>query len=391
MHLWTQYELEYNRKYSDPVGKKHSRGKNNIILSNSKFLSTDKFKTNLNNNILLIGDNRSGFDTCFIKPNILQANQNYIIIDHRDNYLNFSEKYLLDAGYTIQKYNLESYDSLSFNPFDKIKSNQDIIDFSNCIIKNTENATTEYLLLEQELLNALIFCAITINEKSVEAMVDIFNNKEYFKRFILEKENNLYHNVRLLNNDIFDYVYMCTKLRVDSLYKKELNNKKIDFEKLKIEKQAIFINITLQSNSYGYLIDTLVMQLSKYLQNEKLIRNTLFMLDNFINIEFMNYLSKVNKNKVSYVLICNGMADFKFDNKYQTIIDYFNIILYLGNNQQSTAEFLKALFDMDEENKLADDEIPMLEEDSCLLFIKGDRYFDKKFILQKHKNFKKIK
>jgi len=115
---WFENMDKYNQKYTDPKGSKSNNGDNNMILSNDVFLNMNTRETLFNNNILVIGGSGSGKSRFFVKPNVLQANANYVITDPAGEMLASMGKFLENQGYEIRVFNLVEMDkSHCYNPF----------------------------------------------------------------------------------------------------------------------------------------------------------------------------------------------------------------------------------------------------------------------------------
>lgn len=80
-----------------------------VILSKKMQLSTDVYRTQKNCNVIIFGGTEEERTRCFIEPNILQGNENFIVCDaegvlHR-KYRNFLES----TGYTVKTIDCSGY------------------------------------------------------------------------------------------------------------------------------------------------------------------------------------------------------------------------------------------------------------------------------------------
>lgn len=116
-----------------------------------------------------------------------------------------------------------------------------------------------------------------------------------------------------------------------------------------------------------------------------------------------------------FSVILQNMSQIKslFDKKWESIIGNMDEFLYLGGNEQSTHKYAseligKATINVDTHGKssgrngnystnyqytgrelLSPDEVRLLSDNECLLFIRGERpIIDKKYDLLKHPNIK---
>ena len=74
-----------------------------LILAENNYYSLDTHKTQLNNNVLVVGSSGSGKTRSIVTPNILQATGSYIISDPKGNLYNKYKDYLKMQGYVVKK------------------------------------------------------------------------------------------------------------------------------------------------------------------------------------------------------------------------------------------------------------------------------------------------
>ena len=103
---WNDNWKGYNKTFTDPKGKETHEGPKNMILTQNIFMSMDTRQTLRNNNVLVVGGSGAGKSRFMVKPNILQANCNYVITDPAGELLTSTGKFLEKEGYTIKVFNL---------------------------------------------------------------------------------------------------------------------------------------------------------------------------------------------------------------------------------------------------------------------------------------------
>lgn len=123
--------------YIDPTPQ------NNIILSQTERLTMNPRPKNIatarNKNVVVIGGSGSGKTRFFIKPNIMQMHSSYVITDPKGTLLLECGKMLEENGYKIKVFNtIDFKKSMHYNPFNYIKTEEDIITFVNTLIMNTQ-------------------------------------------------------------------------------------------------------------------------------------------------------------------------------------------------------------------------------------------------------------
>ncbi|MBR2736817.1 MAG: type IV secretory system conjugative DNA transfer family protein, partial [Firmicutes bacterium] len=110
----------------------------NKILSENLRVSTNTRKTGLNNNVLIIGGSGSGKTFYVVKPNGYNASGSMIFCDPKGELLRDIGQYLKNLGYRIVVLNLVNMDeSDCYNPFDYIRSDEDVIRLITNLIANT--------------------------------------------------------------------------------------------------------------------------------------------------------------------------------------------------------------------------------------------------------------
>ena len=100
----------------------------NRILSANVRVDTQGDRRLSNNNMIVIGSSGTYKTTSVVTPNLLQANENYIILDVKGELLYKYGLFLKSRGYTIRVLNLKEQDkSDAYNPFDYIENELDLI------------------------------------------------------------------------------------------------------------------------------------------------------------------------------------------------------------------------------------------------------------------------
>ena len=111
---------------------------NNIILSATEFLSMDMFQTHKNCHVFVVGGSGAGKSRYYAKPNIMQMNASYVVIDPSGDHLKDLGKLLQEHGYKVKVFNVvDMANSMHFNPFVYFSSTEDVLRFINIFIANT--------------------------------------------------------------------------------------------------------------------------------------------------------------------------------------------------------------------------------------------------------------
>lgn len=112
--------------------------KNRILSYNVRMAKSGSMAPS-NNNMLVIGSSGSYKTTSIVTPNILQATDNYIVLDVKGELMFKYGLYLKSKGYTIRCLNLKNQEySDRYNPFEYIENEEDLIK----LIANIQDSLT---------------------------------------------------------------------------------------------------------------------------------------------------------------------------------------------------------------------------------------------------------
>lgn len=135
---WNTDYKGYSKQYSSPFGKASNDGKDNMIMSQHVFLSMNSYKTQINNNVLVIGGSGSGKSRFIIKPNLLQANCSFVCTDPKGELVEACGDVLEKDGYRVVVFNLCDFEASNhYNPFAYVHSDDDIFKLVDCFWRNT--------------------------------------------------------------------------------------------------------------------------------------------------------------------------------------------------------------------------------------------------------------
>lgn len=185
---------------------------------------------------------------------------------------------------------------------------------------------------------------------------------------------------------------------------------------------ALFCVIPDSDKSYNFIIGMLYTQIFQELYYQadfncggRLPIHVTFMLDEFANValpdDFCSLLSTMRSREISSVIIIQNFAQLKalFKDTWETIPGNCDSFVYLGGNEQSTHKYVSELlgkgtidkrssgetkgrqgsssrnFDVLGRELFTPDEVRKLDNEKCLLFIRGfDPVIDDKYLPPKH-------
>ncbi|WP_297983888.1 VirD4-like conjugal transfer protein, CD1115 family [uncultured Oscillibacter sp.] len=134
----------------------------NKLLTQNVRLGLDTHKHRRSLNVLVIGGSGAGKSRSYVKPNILEANTNYVVTDPKSEVLLATGGYLKSKGYDIRVLNLVNLEqSDGYNPFRYIRDEKDALRLVNNLIqattpKNSHESDPFWTKSETALLQAII-------------------------------------------------------------------------------------------------------------------------------------------------------------------------------------------------------------------------------------------
>ena len=313
----------YNKKYTEPFESSDNSGSGNMILTKNISLSMNSFETKRNNNVLVVGGSGSGKSRFFVKPNILQANCNYVITDPAGELLSTTGQFLVNKGYDVKVFNLvEMSKSDQYNPFRYIRDDLGVLMMINCLIKNTNpegksGGDPFWEKSETALLQALCFYLIKYapeENRNFTAVMKMLRAAEIDENDASRKSNldRLFDEVAMNDpNSIALKQYLTFKMGAGKTLKsiliscsvrltvfnmKQIENltrvDTIDLGSMGEGKKALFVIIPAADDTYNFLVSMMYSQLFETLyfiaetkcEDQRLPRQVRFLLDEFANI-----------------------------------------------------------------------------------------------------------
>ena len=391
---WLKNIKKYNKKYTEPFDSPTSEGANNMILTQEIFLSMNGRKTRRNNNVLVVGGSGSGKSRFFVKPNLLQANCNFVVTDPKGELLASQGKALEAKGYEVKVFNLiDMRKSCCYNPFDYIRDDLGVLMMINCLIRNTNppGQTTSDPFWEKSetaLLQALCFYLIKHRPKEEHnftnvmkllraAEVDEANpNKKSALDILFDQvaqkdpyciSLNQYRTFKMGAGRTLKSILISCAVRLTVFNLQQIENltskDTIALEELGSDKPvALFVIIPAADSTYNFLVSMMYSQLFETLYHKcetnpmgftPCPRHIRFLLDEFVNIgqipEFTKKLSTMRQYEISCSIILQNLAQIKtmYKDDWETIVGNCDSFLFLGGQEYSTLDYIsKDLGDM---------------------------------------------
>ena len=440
---------EINRKYIQYPSSE------NKILSRNVSIGLDGRKHRRNLNVLIIGGSGAGKTRFYAKPNIMQCNTSFVILDPKGEILRDEGNLLKAKGYDVKILDLINMDkSHCYNPFVYIQNDNDV----QKLVTNLFKATTPKGSSSQDpfwdtaaamLLLALMFYlkyeapeeeqnfpmimemlrAGEVKEEDdnyVSALDMLFNKlADENPEHIAVKYYRDYHSgsAKTLKSIQITLASRLEKFNLESLSSMTQTDE-LELANLGEKKTALFALIPDNDTSFNFLVSILYTQIFQQLfysadhnHGGSLPVHVHFVMDEFANVslpdDFEKILSTMRSRNVSVSIILQNLAQLKalFEKQWESIVGNCDEFLYLGGNEQSTHKYVSELLgketiDLNSYGKstghngnystnyqitgrelLTPDEVRKLNNDDCILFIRGELpIIDKKYDLLKHPN-----
>ena len=371
------------------VNKKYAEKKKdeNKLLTQNVAIGLDGRKHRRNLNVLVCGGSGAGKTRFYAKPNIMNANTSFVVLDPKGELLRDTGNLLKEKGYEVKVLDLIDMEkSHCYNPFVYLHSDDDIQRLTTNLFKNTtpKGSQTQDPFWDQTaamLLKALV-CYLHYeappDEQNFPMVMEMIragdvkeDNEEYqsvldelFER--LEERNpehialkyyRAYHSgsAKTLKSIQISLVSRLEKFNLDSLAGITQTDE-MELGNIGEKKTAVFAVIPDNDSSFNFIVGMLYTQLFQqlYYQADSIHGGRLpvhvhFVMDEFANValpdEFDKLLSTMRSREISVSIIIQNLAQLKalFEKQWESIVGNCDEFLYLGGNEQSTHEYVSKL------------------------------------------------
>lgn len=433
---------EYNENYTEPFGETSNDGDGNMILSQNVFLSLNSRQTRRNNNVFVVGGAGTGKSMHFVRPNILQANANYVVTDPFGDLFESTGPFLKENGYKVQVFDLvEMGKSEKYNPLDLVKTDKDIEDLVKDFMKNSAIAVGKeddafFTKIESELLLALIFYLVRHRPAEERNFVNVLKLLEkgdpadadesglsqldlIFKDVKANNQNSLaaehYETFSKSAGKFKKSILLSLSIRLSIFnyqdFKDITSQTTIDINTMKTGKMALFIKTPITDNAYNFIVSMLICQLAKTVADgdNAPTNHIRFMVDEFANIGYIGSITMLmatsRRYNMSFSIITQNLSQLKalYPYEWESIIDNCDSFLFLGGRDYATLEYIskfigkqEVMINQNDKNKkqnpmyLQNPEVMLnFDMSTCIVFVRGVKPFiDQKFVYENHKNYK---
>lgn len=370
-----------NKKYCQTPKSENKLMTQNVAIG----INAKKHRRNLNT--LVCGGSGAGKTRFYCKPNLMQANTSFVILDPKGEIVRDVGKLLEAKGYEIKVLDLISMEkSHCYNPFVYLQNDNDIQRLVTNLFKSTTPKGSQsndpfWDTAASMLLLALVFylhyeappdeqnfamVMEMLRAGSIEDEDDprpspldqLFNELgEDYPDHIALKYYRSYHSgsAKTLKSIQITLAARLEKFNLESLASLTSTDE-LELGTLGEKKTALFALIPDNDTSFNFLVSILYTQLfqqlfysADHIQGGSLPIPVHFLMDEFANVslpdDFDKILSVMRSRSVSVSIILQNLAQLKalFEKQWESIVGNCDEFLYLGGNEQSTHKYVSEL------------------------------------------------
>ena len=369
-----------NRKYAD------KNWAHNKILTQNVSIGMDGRKHRRNLNVLVCGGSGAGKTRFYAKPNLMNADCSYVVLDPKGEMLRDCGEHLSKTHdvKVIDLINMEK--SYCYNPFVYLKTDNDIQRLVTNLFKNTtpKGSQSQDPFWDQAasmLLLALVFylhyeapedeqnfpmVMEMIRAGEVREDMEDFHSPldELFDRLEMKNPDHIalkyYRNYRSGSAKTLKSIQITLVARLEKFNLESLagitQTDEMDLWSIGEKKTVIFAVIPDNDSSFNFIVGMLYTQLFQqlYYQADQIHGGRLpvhvhFLMDEFANValpdEFDKLLATMRSREISVSIIIQNMAQLKalFEKQWESIVGNCDEFLYLGGNEQSSHKYVSEL------------------------------------------------
>ena len=363
------------KPYIDPDFSK------NILLTQTERIMVGRNKQpkyNINKNVLVIGGSGSGKTRFHIKPNLMQMNASFIVTDPKGTVIEECGKMLVEGGYKIKVLNLIDFSqSMKYNPFRYLHSENDILKLVNCIMENTKGEGTssgedfwqKAEALYYQALIAYIWYEARSEEKNMNTLLAMLNasevreEDEMFENAVdklfreLEQKNpehfavRQYKKYKLAAGKTAKSILISCGARLAPFDIAEvrslMSDDELEIDRLGHEKTALFVVVSDTDTTFHFIAAMMYTQMFNVLCEEALRCggalpvHVTCLLDEFANQKIPNFqhiISVIRSREISAHIVVQTQSQLKaiYKDHAETIVGNCSCVLFLGGKERST-------------------------------------------------------
>ena len=363
------------KPYIDPDFSK------NILLTQTERIMVGRNKQpkyNINKNVLVIGGSGSGKTRFHIKPNLMQMNASFIVTDPKGTVIEECGKMLVEGGYKIRVLNLIDFSqSMKYNPFRYLHSENDILKLVNCIMENTKGEGTsggedfwqKAEALYYQALIAYIWYEARPEEKNMNTLLAMLNASEVreedetFENAVdklfreLEQKNpehfavRQYKKYKLAAGKTAKSILISCGARLAPFDIAEvrslMSDDELEIDRVGREKTALFVVVSDTDTTFHFIAAMMYTQMFNVLCEEALRCggalpvHVTCLLDEFANQKIPNFqhiISVIRSREISAHIVVQTQSQLRaiYKDHAETIVGNCSCVLFLGGKERST-------------------------------------------------------
>ena len=354
--------------------------KQNKLLTRNVRLGLDTHKHRRSLNVLVIGGSGAAKTRSYVKPNILEANTNYVITDPKSEVLLATGGYLKSQGYDIRVLNLVNLaESDGYNPFRYIRDEKDALKLVNNLIqattpKGSHESDPFWTKAETALLQAIILMLwqeapeYEQNFSMVMRVLEYAEVKEEDEEYVspldllfqaMEREKpdsvavRQYKVFKLAAGKTAKSILISCGARLAPFDIAELRElmsyDEMELDTIGDRKTALFVIISDTDDTFNFVVAIMYSQLFNLLcdkaddvYNGRLPVHVRCLLDEFANIgqipKFDKLIATIRSREISASIILQSQSQLKtiYKDAADTITGNCDCTLFLGGKEKST-------------------------------------------------------
>jgi type IV secretion system protein VirD4 len=359
----------------------------NVLLSQNVRIGLDGRKHRRNLNVMVVGGSGSGKTRFYAKPNVMQCNTSFVVLDPKGEILRDTGHLLKQQGYELRILDLiHTERSHGYNPFTYLRDDKDVLKLVNNIVRNTTPKGAQsndpfWERAETALMEALILYLVheaPLHEQNFPMLMEMIGaadvreeDEEYasvldelFERLEMHDPEHLavkqYHIFKLAAGKTAKSILISLGVRLEKFNLPQIasvvSHDELDFPTLGEKKVALFALIPDNDSSLNFIIGMLYTQLfqelyylADHVYGGRLPVHVHCVMDEFANValpdEFDKILSTMRSREISVSIILQNLAQLKalFEKQWESIVGNCDEFVYLGGNEQSTHEYISKL------------------------------------------------
>lgn len=367
-----------DKKYRD------KRPEQNKLFTQNVRMGLDGRKHRRNLNTVVIGGSGAGKSFNLAKPNLMQANTSFVVLDPKGELVRDTGHLLEQKGYEVRVLDLLNMEkSFCYNPFVYLRDDNDVQRLVTNLFKSTTPKGSQsqdpfWDTAASMLLLALIFYLkyeAPEDEQNFPMVMEMLRAAEVredddcyqspldelFERLEMKNPDHIavkyykdYHSgsAKTLKSIQITLAARLEKFNLSSLAALTATDE-LELPSLGEKKVALFALIPDNDTSFNFLVSILYTQifqqlfwLADHMYGGSLPVPVHFLMDEFANVslpdDFDKILATMRSRNVSVTIILQNIAQLKalFEKQWESILGNCDEMLYLGGNETSTHKLI---------------------------------------------------